>query len=255
MSKNKVRLKIRRQDGPDKPNTRRWDVFEVPRLPRMSVVDALRYIQAEPVTVDGNRVAPVSWDCSCLEETCGACTMLIQGVAQQACGVLLDDIAPKGKLVVIEPLSKFPVVRDLVVDRTRMVADLVRLKAWIEIDGVFDTGEGLRENADHQRARYALSRCMMCGCCVEACPNVNDASVFVGAAAINQVRLINMRPSDDGHRVERLDGMMRRGGVAECGKAQLCAEVCPQLIPLTESIGHVARDTTKRLVSGWILGS
>ena len=254
-SSDKVCLRIRRQDGPDKLASRRWEEFEVPRFPRMSVLDALRRIAREPVTKEGKRAAPVAWDCSCLEELCGACAMNIDGVARQACGALIDDLAPKGnKPIVLEPLSKFPVVRDLVVDRSKMFEDLVRTRAWIDIDGTHVTGEGLRESVERQRVRYVISRCMMCGCCLEACPNANDSSAFMGAAVVNQVRYFSLHPSASDSRAERLDSVMGRGGVADCGKAQVCGEVCPMGIPLVESISYVARDTTKRLVFGWLLG-
>ncbi len=254
MSKNKVHLKIRRQDGPDKPDTRRWEEFEVPLLPQMNVISALQQIQLEPKTKDGKRVAPVAWDCSCLEEICGACTMVLNGAVRQACSALVEEIAPNGETIVIEPMSKFPLVRDLVVDRAKMFEDLKRVKAWIEIDGTHDLGAGPRESAEQQQVRYALSRCMTCGCCLEACPNVNDSSQFMGPAAINQVRYFNLHPTGQHQRTERLESMMQRGGVAECGKAQNCVEVCPKSIPLVDSIGHVARDTTKHMILRWLLG-
>jgi succinate dehydrogenase / fumarate reductase iron-sulfur subunit len=254
MSKNKVHLKIRRQDGPDKPDTRRWEEFEVPLLPQMNVISALQQIQLEPKTKDGKRVAPVAWDCSCLEEICGACTMVINGAVRQACSALVEEIAPHGETIVIEPMSKFPLVRDLVVDRAKMFEDLKRVKAWIEIDGTHDLGAGPRESAEQQQVRYALSRCMTCGCCLEACPNVNDSSHFMGPAAINQVRYFNLHPTGKHQRTERLESMMQRGGVAECGKAQNCVEVCPKSIPLIDSIGHVARDTTRHMILRWLLG-
>ncbi len=254
MAKRKVHLKIRRQDGPDKPESRRWEEFEVPLLPQMNVISALQQIQLEPKTKDGKPVAPVSWDCSCLEEICGACSMVINGVVRQACSALVEDLAPSGETIVIEPMTKFPLVRDLIVDRTRMFDDLKRVKAWIEIDGTHDLGPGPREGTEDQQIRYALSRCMTCGCCLEACPNVNDSSSFLGPAIINQVRYFNLHPTGKYQRSERLEAMMRKGGVAECGKAQNCVEVCPKAIPLIDSIGSVARETTKHMIARWLLG-
>ena len=52
---------------------------------------------------------------------------------------------------------------------------------------------------------------------------------------------------------QRLDALMTDGGIADCGKAQNCVEVCPKEIPLVDSISVVARDTTKRLLFGWLL--
>jgi succinate dehydrogenase / fumarate reductase iron-sulfur subunit len=94
---------------------------------------------------------------------------------------------------------------------------------------------------------------MTCGCCLEACPQVNDSSGFVGAAAINQVRLFNLHPSGEMHAGERLDALMDGDTLAGCGKALNCEAVCPKQIPLVDSIATVQRQATKRLLFGWLL--
>lgn len=248
-----VRLKIKRQDARDRPETRRWEEFEVPYLPQMNVHSALMQIQKDPRTTSGQAVAPVVWEAACLEEVCGSCTMVINGRVRQACSTLIDDIAPEGQQIRVEPMTKFPVERDLIVDRSRMFESLKQVKAWIHLDGTHELGPGPRESARQQQERYPLSRCMTCGCCLEACPQYNDSSKFIGPAAINQVRLFNLHPSGAMDRVERLESLMGEGGVADCGKAQNCVEVCPKEIPLVDSIASVARDTTKHLLFGWLL--
>ncbi len=248
-----VHLKVRRQDARDRPETRRWEEFKVPYLPQMNVHSALQQVQKDPRTTDGKEVAPVVWDAACLEEVCGSCTMIINGHVRQACSALIDQLAPNGEVIVIEPMSKFPCERDLVVDRSRMFDDLKKVRAWIELDGTHELGPGPRESQENQAERYPLSRCMTCGCCVEACPQFNDSSSFMGPAVINQVRLFNLHPSGAMQKNVRLDAMMGPGGVADCGKAQNCVEVCPKEIPLVDSIAVVARDTTKRLFFGWLL--
>lgn len=248
-----VHLKVRRQDGRDMPETRRWEEFKVPYLPQMNVNSALEQIRKNPVTVDGKTVAPPVWEAACLEEVCGSCTMVINGRVRQACSALVDQIAPNGEVITIEPMSKFPCERDLVVDRSRMFDYLKRVKAWIDLDGTHELGPGPRESQEQQQERYPLSRCMTCGCCLEACPQFNDSSPFMGAQAINQVRLFNMHPSGAMHKTARLESMMGEGGVADCGKAQNCVEVCPKEIPLVDSISTVSRDTTKHMLFGWLL--
>lgn len=253
MADRKVRLKILRQDGPSKPETRRWEEFEVSWQPQMNVISALMEIQKNPVTVDGKKVAPVVWESVCLEEVCGACTMVINGRVRQSCTALVDHIAPGGETITLQPMTKFPLVRDLVVDRSRMFNDLKRVKAWINLDGSHELGPGPRQSQENQEEAYPLSRCMTCGCCLEACPQVNDSSTFIGPAAINQVRLFNLHPSGKMHSGERLDAVMGDGGVNDCGKAQNCVEVCPKEIPLVDSIAQVSRQTTKRMLFGWLL--
>jgi succinate dehydrogenase / fumarate reductase iron-sulfur subunit len=252
MSKT-VTLKIKRQDGPDKPESRRWETFTIPWHPQMNVISALMTVQKMPKTVDGKDVAPVAWDCSCLEEVCGACTMVINGRVRQSCTALIDQIAPNGETITLEPMTKFPLVRDLCVDRSRMFEDLKRVKAWIQLDGSHELGPGPRQSQENQEEAYPLSRCMTCGCCLEACPQINDSSKFIGPAAISQVRLFNLHPSGKMHAAERLETLMGEGGVADCGKAQNCVEVCPKEIPLVDSIAQVSRQTTKHMLFGWLL--
>ena len=251
MEERSIRLKVKRQDGPGLVSY--WQEFAVPWHPRMNVISALMEIQKKPVTATGQRVTPVVWECSGLEEVCGSCTMLIDGRARQSCSALVDQIAPSGQTIVLEPMTKFPVVRDLVVDRSRMFEDLKRVKAWIDLDGSYELGSGPRQSQENQEAAYPLSRCMTCGCCLEACPQFNSASDFVGPAVLNQVRLFNLHPSGKMHAGQRLDAVMGEGGVEGCGKAQNCVEACPKEIPLVDSIAVVGRDATKRMLLGWLL--
>ena len=252
MSK-KVRLKIKRQDAADKPETKRWEEFEVPWAPQMNVLAALMEVRKNPVTVEGKASVPVTWESACLEEVCGACTMVINGRVRQGCTALVDVIAPNGETITLEPMTKFPLVRDLQVDRSRMFNDLKKVKAWIQLDGSHELGPGPRQSQEQQEEAYPLSRCMTCGCCLEACPQINESSAFIGPAAISQVRLFNMHPSGKMHAAERLESLMGEGGVADCGKAQNCVEVCPKEIPLVYSIAVMSRHATKHMLFGWLL--
>jgi succinate dehydrogenase / fumarate reductase, iron-sulfur subunit len=84
---------------------------------------------------------------------------------------------------------------------------------------------------------------MTCGCCSEACPQVNDHSDFMGPAPVSQVRLFNANPIGKTQKGLRLRPMMGKGGIADCGKAQNCARVCPKNIPLVDAISAISRDT------------
>jgi len=168
--------------------------------------------------------------------------MLVNGRPRQSCTALVDSLGEGA--IVLEPLTKFPVVRDLQVDRSPMFDALQRVKAWIPIDGSYDLGAGPRLSPDEQETAYAFSRCMTCGCCMEVCPQYNDHSEFIGPAPIAQVRLFNSHPTGRMNAQERLDAIMGRGGLADCGNAQLCVEACPKEIPLTEAFGELGRQVT-----------
>src|ERR1700680_3849324 len=104
-SDSAVRLRIRRQDGPDKPS--RWEEFSVPRRPNMNIISCLQYIAAHPITVQGKSTTPVVYDSGCLEEVCGACTMVINGRVRQSCSALVDKLT-MGDAIRLEPMAKFP---------------------------------------------------------------------------------------------------------------------------------------------------
>ena len=159
-------------------------------------------IRKNPVTKEGKPTTPPVWHMNCLEQVCGICTMVINGRARQSCSALVDNLEQPIKL---EPMSKFPNVRDLVVDRSQMFDHLKRVHAWIELDGTHDLGPGPRMDQEDVQERYAYSRCMTCGCCLEACPQY-DEDHYIGPQAIAQVRLFNMHPSGEMTRDERLEG-------------------------------------------------
>jgi succinate dehydrogenase / fumarate reductase, iron-sulfur subunit len=238
-----VIIKIKRQLTPDV--TPVWEEFDVPNRPGMNVTSALMEIAAHPVTRDGKQTTPVTYDSNCLEEVCGSCAMLINGKARMACSALLDKFDQPIKL---EPFSKFPVVRDLSVDRSVLFENLKKVKAWVPVDGTYDLGPGPRLTVDDQEEAYPLSRCISCCCCMEACPQFNEDTGFVGAATISQVRLFNTHPTGHALKRERLSALMGDGGVHECGYAQNCVEICPKDIPLTKSISEVSGQVMRQAI-------
>lgn len=248
-----VILRIRRQLTSDQPA--HWEQFEVPRRPNMNVISCLQYIAANPVTAEGVATTPVVYDSGCLEEVCGACTMLINGKVRQACSALVDKLGEPssgagaaGEPITLEPMGKFPLVRDLFVDRQRLFDDLKRAKCWVPIDGTYDLGPGPAVAQQLQEQRYPLSRCISCGCCLEACPQYTPTNKFVGAAVFTQVKLFNIHPTGAALKGERLDVMMEEGGIADCSKAGNCVIVCPKDIPNLESIATVGRQTTLSMI-------
>jgi succinate dehydrogenase / fumarate reductase, iron-sulfur subunit len=258
-------VRILRQDSPGRPSY--WQRYEIPYEPNLNVISVLQKIAAMATTADGKQTTPVAWDCNCLEEVCGACTMVINGRSRQACSALVDQLlADRPEGIELRPMSKFPVMRDLVVDRSRMFRALERVQAWIPVDGYGDRGAGPHEAQSSQETRYPLSECMTCGCCVEACPQfakvefaqhadesegdyttrrngAYDGS-FVGAAAISQAMLFNDHPTGHMNADERLEALSGPGGLQVCGNAQNCVVVCPKSIPLTTSIARAGRQLT-----------
>lgn len=241
MSNNHVNVKIKRQDGLKKQPY--YQEFRLEKTPFMNVISILMEIQENPVDISGKRVNPVVWECSCLEEVCGACTMLIDNIPRQACSALVKDL---GDDILLEPLATFPIVRDLVVDRSVMFENLKKVKAWINVDETSESGPGPRFNELLRQFGYQLARCMTCGCCLEACPQFNARNNFIGPAALAQVYLFNLHPTGAFNKSERLNAILGADGIAQCGKAHNCRRVCPKEIPLTEVLYKLNRDALKQ---------
>jgi len=237
MANKTVRLEIKRQASPDAPAV--WENFELEWRPGMNVVSAMMEIAANPVTADGRSTTPITYDSNCLEEICGSCAMRINGKARMACSALVENLEQP---IRVEPLSKFPLVRDLQVDRSVLFENLMRVKAWVPVDGTYDLGSGPRVYPQQQEANYPLSNCISCTCCMEVCPQFNEATGFVGAATIAQVKLFNNHPTGKVFKEDRLRALAGDGGIQECGFAQNCVEACPKSIPLTDAISDISRD-------------
>ncbi|TLS39195.1 succinate dehydrogenase iron-sulfur subunit [Pseudalkalibacillus caeni] len=240
MSENrKVKFVITRQDNPDSGSY--TEEFELTYRPNMNVISALMEIRRNPVNTKGEKTTPVIWEMNCLEEVCGACSMVINGKPRQACTALVDQLEQPVRL---EPMKTFPVIRDLSVDRSRMFDAMKRVKAWIPIDGTYDLGPGPRMPENRRQWAYELSKCMTCGVCLESCPNVNEQSDFIGPFAISLVRLFNAHPTGEMNKEERLNALMDDGGITSCGNSQNCVQSCPKGIPLTTSIAAMNRATS-----------
>jgi len=228
------------------PGNQYWEEFELAYTSASNVISCLMDIQRNPVNRLGKTVEPVVWEQGCLEEVCGSCSMLVNGKPCQSCTAIIEPIIKKTKssTITLAPFTKFPLIRDLVVDRQRMFDNLKKVHGWIDADGTHVKGFGPKIPQAKQEVMYSLSTCMTCGCCLEGCPQITDNSKFIGPAAISQVRLFNLNPTGKREADKRLVPMMEEGGVSECGNAQNCVVVCPKNIPLTESIAAIGRDVS-----------
>jgi succinate dehydrogenase / fumarate reductase iron-sulfur subunit len=260
-----IDVRVLRQDAPGASSY--WERHRVPYEHDMNVISVLQKIAAQARSVDGRAVAPVAWDCNCLEEVCGSCTMVINGRTRMACSALVDRLIEENpEEIEIRPMSKFPVLRDLLVDRGRLFHDLKRIKGWTPVDGYYHAGPGPRQSQEQQQTIYPITECISCACCLEACPQYSkielvrrdgetddrfaarqDATYnrgFIGAAVIAQAMRFNYDPTGQMNKHERLEALMSEGGIQMCGNAQNCVAVCPKEIPLTREIARAGRATT-----------
>jgi succinate dehydrogenase / fumarate reductase iron-sulfur subunit len=248
MADKTIKVEIKRQSGPDGAAV--VEKFEIPYRRNMNITSLLGEIACNPVTAQGKETTPITYDSNCLEEICGSCAMLINGKAMMACSALVDKLSQP---ISLAPLSKFPVVRDLAVDRSVLFENLKAVKAWVPIDGTYDLGSGPKQFPQLQETLYPLSNCISCTICMEVCPQFNDSTNFVGAATIAQVKLFNNNPTGRVLKEERLRALAGDGGVQECGFAQNCVEACPKQLPLTEAISDVSRDVMVQQVKDFFV--
>ena len=156
---------------------------------------------------------PVAWEHSCLQKRCGACAMVINGTPGLACDTCLSDL--KGERVVIEPLRKFPVVEDLLVDRSSMMNTLREMELWLNSDAV----------PDGEKPAFEASKCLQCGLCLEVCPNFYAGGKFGGMAAMAPAaRLLTKAPKEQQPELSRAYNKYVYEG---CGKSLACRNVCP----------------------------
>lgn len=216
-------VKIKRQKSPNSPYY--WQSFEYNGQSHVTVsaiLDALNYTD-DLFDIEGNHAERIRWECSCLQAVCGGCAMIINGVPKLACETYADKV--KGKELVLEPLSKFPVVADLIVDRSVIYENLVKVKAYLE--KVAST-----QSAQHSQ-RYSVAKCLKCGLCLEVCPNYHKGGEFYGAILANESYLLLTQSQNDNSQIIK---EYKKHFGAGCSKALSCQKVCPVGIETLTSI-------------------
>lgn len=158
-----------------------------------------------------------------MQKMCGACAMVINGSPALACSVFLRDIY--GDMLVLEPLSKFPVIADLVVDRSIIEEELRRAEVYI--------GEFIGADIKEYEHIYLASKCLKCGLCLEVCPNYSRGERFFGALFANDAYLIHSMSKDRKKQIKKeYDEHFAKG----CSKSLACRNICPMDIPTLSSV-------------------
>ncbi len=218
----KIRLDIVRQDDPQSEPYLLHVMYESEN-DHATLAKALTDINSNPERrdCDGKGFEPVAWQESCHQRKCGACAMRINHVPSLACGARLSDY---GDAVMVEPLKKFPIVKDLLVDRSILWENLKQIRAWLEED--VSVTEEMSDFA------FKASGCLQCGCCLEVCPNFYAGGDFFGMAAMVPVaRLLSELPKEK--QVE-LRKEYRKHVYNGCGKSLACRKICPAGLPVDE---------------------
>jgi fumarate reductase iron-sulfur subunit len=204
---------------PEQEEAPTFDEYDVPLRDDWAVLDGLNYIKDE---LDGT----LSYRWSCRMGICGSCGATINGEPKLTCATFLTAYAPGP--VRIEPLTNFPVIRDLVVELTDFMTKLGKVKPWLirESEQSIEEGEYLQTPAELDEYKQ-FSMCINCMLCYSACPVYGLDPKFLGPAAIALAQRYNLDSRDDGGH-ERLTVLSQPEGVWGCTYVGECSRACPK---------------------------
>jgi fumarate reductase iron-sulfur subunit len=207
-----------RPEAEDRPT---FQTYQVPYRKEWVVLDALNYVKDN---IDGT----LSFRWSCRMGICGSCGMMVNGQPKLTCATFLSDYAPGS--VRVEPLTNFPVVRDLVVEISDFMSKLLEVKPWIVRQEEKPLSEGEYRQTPQQLDEYKqYSMCINCLLCYAACPVYGLDPHFIGPAAIALAQRYNMDSRDQGAE-ERMDLLSQHEGIWGCTFVGECTRACPKSV-------------------------
>lgn len=195
---------------------------------QISIAQALLELnQRSPLKdIEGKEAEPIQWECNCQQGKCGACAMLIDGFPALACEEKLDIHMDTVELM---PLQKFPVVKDLIVDRSSVFENLKKMQVWIK-------GKSPVKQ-ENQKEAYCASQCLQCGCCLEICTSYTGGDEFLGMAVLApSVRIFSV---SKGKEKDLMLKKYRRYVYEGCDEFHACDHVCPVKLPLAQLMAHM----------------
>ncbi len=193
--------------------------YEVPCNKDWVVLDGLNYVKDQ---LDGT----LSFRWSCRMGICGSCGMTVNGQPKLTCATFLTDYAPGP--VRVEPLTNFPIIRDLVVEISDFMRKLSAVKPWLVRQEERPLSKGEHLQTPEQMDQYKqFSMCINCLLCYAACPVYGLDPKFIGPAAIALAQRYNLDSRDQGAR-ERMDILSQHEGIWGCTFVGECTKACPK---------------------------
>jgi succinate dehydrogenase iron-sulfur subunit len=180
---------------------------------------------------------PIAFDHDCREGICGACSMYINGRphgpwhATTTCQLHMRAFK-NGDTIIVEPFraNAFPVIKDLVVDRTAFDR-IIQAGGFVSVNtGNAVDGNALPIEKDKAEKSFAAAACIGCGACVAACKN-SSALLFTGAK-VSQLALLPQGHPERKMRVLNMIAQMDKEGFGSCTFTQACEAVCPKEISI-----------------------
>lgn len=238
----KFNLKIWRQAGPNAPG-KLVDYVVEDVIPEMSFLEMLDVLN-EQLAAKGQD--PVAFDSDCREGICGTCGLVIDGVAHgplsgtTTCGIRMRHFN-NGETITIEPwrASSFPIVKDLVVDRTAFDR-IIQSGGYVSFNaGSAPDANSVLVGKEAAHDSMDAATCIGCGACVAACPNAS-AHLFTAAKVYQFARIPQGQPERD-QRVLNMITTHDKEGFGDCSNHGECEAVCPKRISI-KTIAQMRRD-------------
>lgn len=224
-------VRVRRSDGSASGDV--FDEFAVPYQKWMRVLDALNWIA-------DNCATDLAYRWLCGSKMCGTCAIRMNGREVLACW---EAVEPN---MTLEPLRNLPVIRDLVVDRTRYEDKVASLEPWLERASAYTQFPEPLNHKQMQNVSKALD-CISCMCCYSACPviGLGDLTNFAGPAPLVQLGQTALDPRNDPEKVRR---SLALTDIFSCISCYKCEEVCPAHIPIVTRIIEPLKAKAAQLV-------
>ncbi|HZY94453.1 MAG TPA: succinate dehydrogenase iron-sulfur subunit [Candidatus Bathyarchaeia archaeon] len=218
MSKEVATIRVTRY-RPEKSQEPCFQEYQVPYTKDMVVLDALNYIKSH---IDGT----LTYRWSCRMGVCGSCGANIDGTPKLTCASFLHEF--KGRTLKVEPLSFFPVIKDLVVNMDDFMKKLVEIKPWIIRENGTPPEQSEYKQTPEELERYQqFSSCINCMLCYAACPIYGLNEKFLGPAATALAYRYIEDSRDQGAKA-RFPIVHDLEGVWECTLVGECSVVCPK---------------------------
>ena len=204
---------------PDEEAEPRFQEYEFAYEDNWVVLDALNHIKDE---IDPT----LSFRWSCRMGVCGSCGMMVNGEPKLTCEAYVRDY--ETDTIKVEPLTHFPVIRDLVINMEDFMEKLPTVSPWLIPAEDKAPGDGEYMQTPAQMAHYKrFSMCINCMLCYSACPVYGLDSAFTGPAVLALAHRYNLDSRDDGQS-QRADVVTAHEGIWECTYVGECTQVCPK---------------------------
>ena len=223
-----MKIKVLRQMSPHSEPY--WESFDYDGPDDISVAGMLDHLNYNDDIINdaGEKTTRIGWECSCLQGMCGGCAMVINEMPALACETFLSNL--KGDAIILRPLRKFPVIHDLIVDRSSIHENLKQENVFI--------GEYQPLGSENHQHQYDAAKCLKCGLCLEVCPNYTNGKTFYGAVFANDCYLVSARNRERAKDILKVYG--EHFG-RSCSKSLSCVDVCPMKIPTLASMAKLNR--------------